>query len=141
MKNRNTNAGDQWETPEYIYDPLNKEFNFDFDPCPLCEVITPENDGLLIEWGQSNFVNPPYTRHLKEAFIKRAIEESKKGKTCVLLIPASTDTAIYHDYIVPNAKEIRFLRGRVKFKGVNTKGVYVTNNCGMSGSMVVIFKN
>ena len=139
MKNRNTNAGDQWETPDYIYDPLNKEFGFDFDPCPLREIITPETDGLLIEWGQSNFVNPPYTRHLKEAFILKAIEERKKGKTCVLLIPASTDTAIYHDYIVPNAKEIRFLRGRVKFKGINTKGVYVTNNCGMSGSMVVVF--
>jgi len=140
MKNRNTNAGDQWETPEYIYDPLNEEFNFDFDPCPLSEVITPETDGLLIEWGKSNFVNPPYTRHLKEAFIMKAIEESKKGKLCVLLLPASTDTAIYHDHIVPHAREIRFLRGRVKFKGYNTKGEYVTDKCGMSGSMVVILK-
>jgi len=139
MKNRNTNSGDQWQTPEYIYDSLHKEFNFDFDPCPLREVITTETDGLLIEWGQTNFVNPPYTRHLKEAFILKAIEESKKGKTCVLLIPVSTDTAIYHDHIVPNAKEIRFLRGRVKFKGINTQGVYVTNNCGMSGSMIVVF--
>jgi site-specific DNA-methyltransferase (adenine-specific) len=141
MKNRNTNSGNQWETPEYIYDPLNKEFNFDFDPCPLRpeEEITPETDGLLTEWGGCNFINPPYKpAKLKEAFIMKAIEESKKGKTCVLLIPAATDTVIYHEHIVPNAKEIRFLKGRVKFKGFNTKGESVTNNCGMSGSMIIV---
>ena len=141
MKNLNTGSGDQWETPEYIYDPLNEEFDFDFDPCPLMPEgkITPETDGLLIEWGQSNFVNPPYTRAIKEAFIKKAISESKKGKVCVMLLPVATDTAIYHDHIVPNAKEIRFLRGRVKFKGFNTYGEYVTNKTGQSGSMVVVF--
>ncbi len=32
----------------------------------------------------------------------------------VMLIPARTDTAWWHDYVV-NASEIRFLRGRVKF--------------------------
>ena len=26
---------DNWATPKKLYDELNKEFNFDFDPCPL----------------------------------------------------------------------------------------------------------
>ena len=141
MKNRNINNHDNWETPSYLYDKLNKEFNFDFDPCPICfDEITPDKDGLLIEWGQRNFVNPPYSRKLKEAFVKKAIKESKKGKLCVCLLPVSTSTILFHDYILPNAYDIRFLRGRVKFIGYNTFGEKVDNKAGMHDSMVVIFK-
>lgn len=140
MKNRNLNNTDNWATPKSLYDELNKEFNFDFDPCPLnFDVITPEKDGLLIEWGQRNFINPPYSRKLKEAFVMKAIEESKKGKLCVMLLPVSTSTKLFHNHIKSNAKEIRFLRGRVKFEGINTFGEKVTNKVGMHDSMVVIF--
>lgn len=141
MKNRNTNAGDNWKTPKSLYEELDKEFHFDFDPCPYNEgEITDENDGLKIEWGSCNFVNPPYSRKLKEAFVKRAIEMQDKGKSSVLLLPVSTSTKLFHDYIKPNASEIRFLRGRVKFEGRNTKGEWVTNKCGMHDSMIVVFK-
>ena len=37
-------------------------------------------DGLEIEWGDVNFVNPPYSRKLKDAFVKKAVEDLKKGK-------------------------------------------------------------
>ena len=141
MKNRKS-IHDNWKTPKDLYDKLDLEFNFDFDPCPLnLEKITPEKDGLLKDWGQCNFVNPPYSRKLKEAFINKAIEESEKGKTCVCLIPVSTSTILFHDFILPNISEpIRFLRGRVKFEGINTFGEHVTNKCGMHDSMIVIFK-
>lgn len=138
MKNRNLNHKDDWKTPEKVYNPLNEEFEFDFDPCPYQHDLI-KWDGLKIEWGQSNFINPPYSRKLKEAFILKAIEESKKGKLCVMLIPVSTSSAIFHDHILPNKKEIRYIRGRVKFSGYNTKGEYVTNNSGMHDSMIVIF--
>ena len=136
MKNRNLIHSDNWETPKDFYNELNKEFNFDFDPCPLNSTF----DGLSIEWGERNFVNPPYSRKLKEAFVKKAIEESKKGKLCVLLLPVSTSTILFHEHILPNKKEIRFIKGRVKFKGVNTKGEYVVNKTGMHDSMLVILK-
>ena len=129
---------DNWKTPDYLYNYLDREFNFDFDPCPLNHDLS-KWDGLKIEWGYRNFVNPPYSRKLKEAFIKKAIEESKKGKTCVCLIPVSTSTVLFHDYIKPNAKEIRFLKGRVKFQGINSFGDLVTNKCGMHDSMIVVF--
>jgi site-specific DNA-methyltransferase (adenine-specific) len=139
MKNRNIEHSDNWETPKEIYNVLNAEFNFDYDPCPISFVpITPENDGLLTDWGKRNFINPPYSRKLKEAFVKKAIEESNKEKLCVLLLPVSTSTVLFHDYIKPNAKEIRFLRGRVKFIGVNTFGEKVSNKAGMHDSMVVV---
>lgn len=142
MKNRNLNHSDNWATPKEFYDQLNEEFNFDFDPCPLNDgEILPENDGLIIEWGQRNFVNPPYSQKNKELFVKKAIEESKKGKLCVMLLPVSTSTKLFHDHILPNAKDIRFVKGRIKFLGVNTKGEYVTNKAPMHDSMIVIFKN
>ena len=35
MKNRNLVHKDDWATPRDFYEELNKEFNFDFDPCPF----------------------------------------------------------------------------------------------------------
>lgn len=142
MKNRNLKHSDNWETPRELYNKLNNEFDFDFDPCPICfdEVVPLEKDGLLIEWGQRNFVNPPYSRKLKEAFVSKGIEEMKKGKLCVFLIPVSTSTKLFHNVILPNITEpIRFLKGRVKFIGYNTFGEKVTDKCGMHDSMIVIF--
>jgi len=136
MKNRDgLKNSDNWETPEYLYNELDKEFGFDFDPCPL----NADFDGLKIEWGQVNFVNPPYNRIDKPRFIQKAFDEWKNGKTCVLLIPSATSTAQFHDLILPNA-EIRFIRGRVAFAGYNTKGEYVTKNKGKHDSMIVIFR-
>lgn len=81
-----------WLTPPDLYAQLNAEFNFDFDPCPFPK---PENfDGLTCEWGKSNYVNPPFGSIIHEgkkkgptAWVRKAIEESKKGKTVVLVYP------------------------------------------------------
>ena len=48
MKNRNLKHSDNWETPPELYNKLNAEFNFDFDPCPLMIGEIPwDKDGLL----------------------------------------------------------------------------------------------
>jgi len=138
LKNRNLDNVDDWGTPNKFYDELKKEFNFDFDPCPLQHNLALW-DGLEIEWTERNFINPPYSRILKEKFINKAVEESKKGKLCVMLLPVSNSTKIFHEVIMPNANEIRFVRGRLKFKGFNTFGQFVTDKVGMHDSMVVIF--
>jgi len=134
MKDRNQKHSDEWATPKAFYDELNAEFLFDFDPCPLNGT-----GGLEREWGLRNFVNPPYSRKLKEAFVIKAIEQATKGRLCVMLLPVSTSTKLFHDYIKPNAKEIRFIRGRIRFLGTNTKGEYVTNKAPMHDSMIVVF--
>lgn len=56
-----------------------------------------------------------------------------------MLLPVSTSTKLFHDYILPNAKEIRFVKGRIKFVGINTKGKFVDNKAPMHDSMLVIF--
>lgn len=138
MKNRNQDHKDDWATPKEFYDKLNKEFDFDFDPCPINHDIS-KWDGLKIEWGGGNFINPPYSRKLKEAFVMKAIEESKKGKLCVMLLPVSTSTKLFHHYILPNKTEIRFIFRRIKFCGINTFGEYVTTKAPMHDSMIVVF--
>jgi len=137
VKNRNLKNNDNWETPLTLLNELNNEFVFDFDPCPF----NPDFDGLTCDWGKRNFINPPYTRKLKEAFVRRAAWFAKgEGRLCVLLLPVSTSTVLFHDVILPNITEpIRFLRGRVKFEGINTFGKRVTNKCDMHDSMIVIF--
>ena len=140
MKNRAIKHSDNWATPAALYDALDKEFSFDFDPCPLNEKeILPEHDGLIIKWGNRNFINPPYSRQLKEEFVKAAVRNKFEGRLCVMLLPVSTSTKLFHDVILPNADDIRFLRGRVKFEGVNTFGERVTGKAGMHDSMVVVF--
>lgn len=98
-----------WRTPKALYDLLDKEFNFDYDPCPPDHKV----DTLKIEWGNSNFVNPPYGKEIG-AFIAKGYEQWQKGKTVVLLIPSRTDTSWWHDYCM-DADEVRFIRGRLKF--------------------------
>ena len=36
MKNTKArgNSGDDWKTPDWLYNELNEEYHFDFDPCP-----------------------------------------------------------------------------------------------------------
>ena len=99
-----------WKTPEWLYQELNKEFKFDFDPCP----VNPNFDGLNVEWGNRNYVNPPYKDN--KLWLKKGFEEWKKGKTCVFLIPSRTDSRYWHDFVM-NANEIRFIKGRLKFQG------------------------
>jgi hypothetical protein len=76
-------------------------------------------DGLQIEWGKRNFINPPFSEVIP--WFKKAIEEKKENKMSVFLVPVRDDTFYWHDLILPNASEIRLIRGRVQFKGYDKK--------------------
>ena len=110
-----------WCTPQDVFGKLNDEFGFVLDAaasdrnakCPI--YYTPEIDGLSPSWNQGGavFCNPPYGREIGK-WVKKAYEEARWGYPIVLLIPARTDTAYFHDYINGKA-EIRFVRGRIRF--------------------------
>jgi site-specific DNA-methyltransferase (adenine-specific) len=92
----------EWETPQWLFDELDKEFHFDLDPCSThenakCKLhYTKEEDGLLQDWtGHRVFCNPPYGREIGK-WVKKAYES--KCLT-VMLIPARTDTKWFHQYI------------------------------------------
>jgi len=129
---------DLWSTPQDFFDELNAEFNFTLDPCATREnakcarFFTVEDDGLKQDWqGETVFCNPPYGREIGK-WVKKCYEESKKpGTTVVMLIPARTDTSYFHDFIYGKAREIRFIRGRLKFGDAKNSAPFP--------SMVVVF--
>lgn len=112
---------DLWATPQDFFDRLNEEFRFTLDPCSdgtnaKCpKFYTKQEDGLTQDWsGERVFMNPPYGRVIGD-WIRKAYEEGTKENTIVVaLIPARTDTKYWHDYVM-KAKEIRFVKGRLKF--------------------------
>ena len=119
MFSSNTN---EWATPQAFFDELNKEFDFTLDPCATpqnakcARYFTKEIDGLAQSWhGEVVFCNPPYGRDISK-WVAKAYAETLSGgaKLIVLLIPARTDTAYFHDYIYKK-HEIRFVRGRLHF--------------------------
>ena len=124
---------DHWQTPPDIYNKLNEEFNFDFDPCPLNAQV----DAMSIPWGKKNFVNPPYSK--VKMFLNKAEYELSYGNSelCVFLVFANTDTQWFHRFIYNKENiEIRFLPKRIKFLDMNG----VQQNSAMRPSMLVIMK-
>ena len=122
-----SSASDRWATPRDVYQALDDEFCFDFDPCPLDGT----EDGLATlytRWdGRRVFCNPPYGPG-----IAKWLERGLEANLAVFLIPARTDTRWFHDIVLPKAKEIRFIKGRLKF------GDAV--NAAPFPSMIVVFK-
>ena len=105
---------DDWETPQDLFDELDEEFHFTLDAASSdlnakCEKhYTVEYDGLSQSWAGNNvFLNPPYGRNMKD-WMRKAYEESQaENTTVVVLVPARTDTAWFHDYVYGKA-ELRF---------------------------------
>ena len=101
---------DKWNTPDWLM----KIFEGWFDPCP----DNPVSDGLKIDWKDKTYVNPPYSNPLP--WVEKAIEESKKGKTIVMLLKVDTSTRWFAKLNEAKAK-IFWLNGRIKFKNQETK--------------------
>ena len=121
-----TSARQNWKTPKAFYRALDTEFLFDFDPCPA----NPTSDGLHTDWGQANYVNPPYNNIYD--WVSKSVDEWRKGKTVVLLLPSRTGTKWFHRLVLPLATEIRFIRGRLQFDDSGRNAPF--------DSMVVIFR-
>lgn len=114
-----SSASAEWETPREFCEELDREFRFDLDVCARpenakCERhFTPEDDGLKRDWAGVCYMNPPYGKEIAK-WVKKAYEEAQKGATVVCLLPARTDTSWWHEHVM-KAREIRFVRGRLKF--------------------------
>lgn len=133
-----SSATDMWATPQSFFDELNNEFHFTLDPCATkanakCnKFYTIDEDGLQQDWkGEVVFCNPPYGKMIS-SWVRKCSQESKKPNTTVVaLLPARTDTRFFHDYIYGKAKDIRFIKGRLKFGD--------SKNSAPFPSMVVVF--
>ena len=124
---------DTWTTPLDFYKKLDEEFNFGLDAAAMqASTLVPSNwygpdhedesrrDALVRNWqedsdGKSIWLNPPYGRGINSWTAKADSEIAGGGATIVLLVPARTDTAWWHDNCIKH--EVRFIRGRLKFGG------------------------
>jgi len=109
----------EWETPIELFQVLDAEFHFTLDAC-----ATPRNnkcpcfysqDALRLSWLGTVFCNPPYGREIWQ-WVAKGYNEALRGAVVVMLLPARTDTAWWHSFVM-KADEIRFIRGRLKFSG------------------------
>lgn len=150
---------DDWETPDDLFAEWDARYHFVLDAaadsrnhkCPAW--LGPGgivDDALTVEWGpwlkEGNiWLNPPYSRGLQARFVEKAVAEMEKWnaeayerfqhgtpvvRNIVCLLPARTDTRLFHDIILPEG-DITFLRGRVRFKGASAGAPFP--------SMVVVF--
>lgn len=116
-----SSKSEEWETPLDLFSVLDGEYHFTLDPCAteknakVKKYFTKQTDGLAQNWqGNRVFCNPPYGKKIGD-WVKKCYDESRKpNTTVVLLIPARTDTAYFHDYILGKS-DIYFLRGRLHF--------------------------
>jgi phage N-6-adenine-methyltransferase len=110
----------EWETPQALFDELDREFHFDIDVCATNEnakcraFYTKDEDGLSKEWVGTCWMNPPYGREIGK-WVRKASEQVAHGAIVVCLLPARTDTKWWHEDCMNF--EVRFIRGRLKFNG------------------------
>lgn len=116
---------DNWQTPPNLAAVLQAEFKFDVEVCaaegnraiPKIPYMGLDNgmDALKVDWGNPGdmcYCNPPYS--MLKPFIMRAMDQYKKGREIVMLVPAYTDTQVWWD-VVSVACDVRFLKGRLRF--------------------------
>ena len=112
----------QWGTPYDLFDKLNNEFHFTLDVCAsdgmqMCKrYFNPEINGLNQKWGKDEvcWMNPPYGKDITKWVRKASLEKA----VTVALLPARTDTKWFQKWVQPYASEIRFIAGRLKFRGM-----------------------
>lgn len=138
-----SSKSDNWATPTDFFRKVEAEFGlFDLDPCAdgtnyksSC-FYTAGDDGLEFEWFGRVWCNPPYGRGIGK-WVERAVDAAFFHKLLrrdemvlsyadlvVMLLPARTDTKWWHDYVIPHASEIRFIRGRLKFGGAKNSAPF-----------------
>ena len=113
-----SSATDDWETPQWLFDALDREFGFELDVCASAENSKCDRyfdlnaNGLEQDWSGVCWMNPPYGKHIA-LWMEKAVEAAKQGATVVCLVPARTCSRWWHQYAMQG--EIRFLRGRLRF--------------------------
>lgn len=114
-----TSERGDWATPQPFFDSVNVEFGFTLDAAASSEnakcafFYTEQHDALSKPWGGVVWCNPPYGRQIGK-WIQKGYNEAQRGSLVVMLIPARTDTASWHDYVM-KADEVRLIRGRLVF--------------------------
>lgn len=135
---------DDWETPDEVFNYFNSLYHFNLDAAAnATNHKTPTwfgeqadgtfVNGLVQDWsGKTIWLNPPYSNPLQKNFIQKALEAASEDSTVVCLLPARTDTHLWHNFVM-RADEVYFIKGRLQFKGAEASAPFP--------SCVVVFRN
>lgn len=145
-------GNDLWRTPPEVFEPLHREFHFEWDMAASQEDhLTTRwygpggeyHDAISASWPEGpKWINPPYSRALD--FVSRASQDHiHRLGPIVLLLPARTDTRWFHNYLWdrvmhrPRTRvEVRLLKGRIRFLDQNNQ----RQNPAPFPSMVVVLR-
>lgn len=111
--NISRNRQDDVSTPLELYNAICRTFDVTHDPCPL-NGLENGRDAMTEEWGEVNFVNPPFSNI--KAFVERTLAV---GKPTYMLVPVRTNTHYWRDYVYDNVTAIYFFVDKIKFTGYN----------------------
>jgi site-specific DNA-methyltransferase (adenine-specific) len=142
-----------YSTPPELFDWVDSVFHFTLDACAdksnhkCAKYYNEETNGLLQSWkDETVWINPPYK--FTKDWVLKAIDEvyNNECKGVVLLIPARTETILFHE-IIDGCFGIVFLKRRIKFSG-NKNGapfpsalIILTNRSILNRSPVVFLDN
>ena len=112
----NNENRDDWETPQELFDTLNKQYNFEFDCCATINNTKCESycrDFLKQESiKQTAWMNPPFSK-AKEMF-KQFFEVVTKG--VAIYRCDNLETKIWQEIILPNCDWIFIPKGRTAYE-------------------------
>ena len=107
-----TSNSEEWETPQMLFNELNRKFDFQLDVCATAhnakcaEYYTKETDGLSHPWKMRNWMNPPYGREIVK-WVERANAESIKGGGAYRCAsPSANRYAVVRCVLLPLAQEL-----------------------------------
>ncbi|GGN07660.1 hypothetical protein GCM10009721_39180 [Terrabacter tumescens] len=145
-----SSASDDWATPQAFYDEYDAEFGFVLDACSsttnhkaphffaLDHPDAHRRDGLTGDWaadarahGGAVWCNPVYGRSITD-WMAKAAATARAGVTVVCLVPARTDTRWFHEHVLAEGAEVRYVRGRLKFGTATTGAPFA--------SLVIIYR-
>lgn len=139
-----TSNSDEWRTPDNIFNYMQQNYQFTLDAAAAQEnakcpnYFTKQNSALENTWDGRVWCNPPYSRGMASKFVEKIHSEvilNKNAEFCWVLLPARTDTILWHKYIFSFAAEILFIKGRLKFLDETGK----TKSCAPFPSALVLF--
>lgn len=119
----NNEDRDSWETPQKLFDKLNKQYNFSLDCCATkgnSKCIFWENDFLNRTFTNNNnasWMNPPFSK--AKEMIEHFFKIIKKG---VLIYRFDNPETYLWKFIYEKADWIFVFRGRVNYEGMEGKG-------------------
>lgn len=117
----NNSERDHWETPQYLFDLLNKQYKFTFDCCANknnSKVRYYSNNFHDIKQVDIGWMNPPFSKS-KEMFqhFFKVINSGVAIYRCDNL-----ETKIWQDIILKNCTWIFIPKGRISYEGLSGSG-------------------